>query len=85
MFEGAEYPKPLEESVFENWLEVGRASKIGYEYMLVLWDSFEENYRAIYVEDRKSIQKYGLFPHSNGTESVVAAYDLYSESRIGLQ
>lgn len=85
MFEGAEYPKCLNESLFENWLEVGRASKIRYHYMLVLWDAFEENYRAIYLEDRESIKKFGLYPSSNDTESLVAAYDLYSESRIGLR
>ena len=85
MFEGPDYPKSLNEELFENWLEVGRSSKIGYHYMLILWDAFEENYRAIYLEDRASIKKFGLYPVSNSTESLVAAYDLYSESRIGLQ
>jgi len=85
MFDGADYPKSLNESIFENWLEIGRASKIGYHYMLILWDAFEENYRAIFLEDRESIKNYGLYPGANGTESLIAAYDLYSESRIGLQ
>jgi hypothetical protein len=82
MFDGAAFPKPLEESVFEDWLEAGRASKIGYKYMLIVWDNYDDDYQAVYVEERESIQKYERYENSTGRESVVAAYDLYSESRV---
>jgi len=41
MFEGPDYPKPLKESDFENWLEEGRASKMPYAYLLIVWDELE--------------------------------------------
>ncbi len=82
MFSGASFPKPLEESVFEAWFETGRASKIGYKYMLIIWDNYDDAYQAVYVEERESIYKYERYESSTGRESLVAAYDLYSESRI---
>lgn len=82
MFNGAAFPKVLEESVFEDWLETGRASKIGYKYMLIIWDNYDDDYQAVYVEERESIYKYERYESSTGRESLVAAYDLYSESRV---
>jgi hypothetical protein len=83
MFNGAAFPKPLEESVFADWLEAGRGSKIGYKYMLIIWDNYDDDYQPVYVEDRESIKKYERYESSTGRESLVAAYDLYSESRVG--
>ncbi|SMG13047.1 hypothetical protein SAMN05661096_00572 [Marivirga sericea] len=82
MFNGAAFPKPLEESTFEEWFNIGRASKIGYKYMLVIWDNYDDEYQAVYVEERESIHKYERYESSTGRESLVAAYDLYSESRV---
>lgn len=83
MFNGAAFPKPLEEEVFETWLASGRASKIGYKYLLIIWDNYDDDYQPVYVEERNSITKYERYESSTGIESLVAAYDLYSESRIG--
>ncbi len=82
MFEGSEFPKSLNETVFNEWLENGRQSKIGYHYLLVIWDDYEAEYRAVYVERREEIGQYENHQSSVGRESLVAAYDLYSESRI---
>lgn len=83
MFEGSDFPKPLEEDVFEAWLEAGRESKIGYNFMLIIWDNYDDEYHPEYVEERESIQKYERYESSTGRESLVAAYHLYSESRVG--
>ena len=84
MFDGPDFPKSLEEQQFEDWLEEGRSSKIGYEYLLVIWDAFEEKYQPIYLEERWKISTFELYGESVSQESLVAAYDLYSESRISL-
>jgi hypothetical protein len=79
MFEGREYPKGLDEEVFNRWLENGRSSKIGYSHLLVIWDDYESAYQPVYVSHRDDIKTYQR-PLSR--ERLVAAYDLYSESRI---
>jgi len=84
MFEGPDYPKPIKEELFESWLEDGRASKISYNFMLLLWNVYDEKYAPVYVEDRGEIYNYELYPDAKGSEALVAAYDLYSESRIPL-
>jgi hypothetical protein len=83
LFNGAAFPKPLEEEVFENWLVRGRDSKIGYKYLLIIWDNYDDDYQAVYEEERESIKRYERYESSTGRESLVAAYDLYSESRVG--
>lgn len=82
MFNGPDFPKPLDEEVFALWLENGRLSKIGYEYLLIVWDEYESAYRPVYAERREEIGAYETYKASIGRESLVAAYDLYSESRI---
>lgn len=78
MFEGRDFPKALDEELFNQWLENGRRSKIGYHYLLVVWDDSDVAYRPVYIETREGISAY-----SGGLrERVIAAYDLYSESRI---
>ncbi|MEL6558771.1 MAG: hypothetical protein AAFQ94_11345 [Bacteroidota bacterium] len=84
MFDGSDFPKSLDEQQFEEWLEEGRESKIGYEYLLIIWDAFEEKYQPVYLENRDKISSYELYGNSVSQESLVAAYDLYSESRIML-
>lgn len=80
MFNG-EFPKALEEEVFNTWLENGRQSKIKYNYLLVIWDQFDSEYRPVYVEHRDEIEPYQI---SNSRELLVAVYDVYSESRISV-
>lgn len=82
MFEGSDFPASLEEDTFNLWLENGRESKIGYNYLLIVWDGYESTYRPAYVENREEIGEYEHYKESTGRESLVAAYDLYSESRI---
>jgi hypothetical protein len=82
MFEGSDFPKSLDEETFNLWLENGRQSKIGYNYLLIVWDEYEAAYRPVYVEPREEIGSYQKYNESTGRESLVAAYDLYSESRI---
>jgi hypothetical protein len=78
MFDGSDFPKSLREEDFNIWLEKGRASKIRYNYLLVVWDDFESEYQPVYAEERKEIQAYKMSPR----ERLIAVYDLYSESRI---
>jgi len=79
MFDGPDFPKSLEEEVFNVWLENGRLAKIGYNYLLVIWDEYDAAYRPVYVAHRDEIEAHQA---SYGRERFIAAYDLYSESRI---
>ena len=82
MFDGPDFPKSLDEEVFNLWLEKGRQSKIGYKCLLIVWDNYEAVYRPVYAEHRDEINHYEMYKTSIGQEGLVAAYDLYSESRI---
>lgn len=82
MFEGADFPISLDEEVFNVWLENGRRSKRRYNYLLIIWDEYDSTYRPYYAEDRDEIEKYQTYSKSTASESLVAAYDLYSESKI---
>jgi hypothetical protein len=79
MFEGPDFPKSLDEEVFNRWLEKGRLSRIGYHYLLILWDDYESAYQPVYLADRNEIKSY---QRSGSRERFIAAYDLYSESKI---
>jgi hypothetical protein len=79
MFDGPGFSKPLDEELFNRWLENGRESKIGYHYLLIVWDDYESNYRPVYIEKRDQLNEYRT---SDSRERLIAAYDLYSESRI---
>ncbi len=82
MFDSRDYPKPLDESIFESWLEEGRASKISYAFLLVIWDEGEQEYEPKFAEFREEIQNYEKLGESYGRQSLVAAYDLYSEGKV---
>lgn len=82
MFDGSSFPKSLSESTFDEWLENGRESKIGYSFLLIVWDEMEDDYRPVYLEERVKIAEFERYDSSRSRESLVAAYDLYSESRI---
>lgn len=82
MFDGNDFPKSLNEDVFDAWLEKGRESKISYRFLLIVWDAFENDYQPVYIEERAKISEYERYQTSTGRESLVAAYDLYSESRV---
>ncbi len=84
MFEGPDFPQPIKEETFQSWLEHGRESKIGYSYLLVVWNVYDEKYNPVYVENRNAIDDYERYPEARGAEALVAAYDLYSEGRIAL-
>lgn len=79
MFDGPDFPNSLDEEVFNRWLENGRLAKIGYNYLLIVWDEYDSSYRPVYVACRDEIETYTL---SYSRERFIAAYDLYSESRI---
>ena len=82
MFDSHEYPKALDEELFEQWLEEGRTSKMSYEYMLVVWDDLESDYHPEFVADRSQIERYPFWGVSSGHSTTIAVYNLYSESRI---
>lgn len=82
MFDSPDFPQSLEEREFESWLERGRESKISYSYLLVIWDELEGKYSPEFVENRSEINRYERYGDSPDRQSLVAAYDLYSESRI---
>lgn len=79
MFDGPGFPKSLDEENFNCWLENGRQSKIGYHYLLIVWDEYEASYLPMYAENRDELMKHKT---SGSRERLIAAYDLYSESRI---
>ena len=82
MFDSPEFPKSLDEELFDTWLEGGRQSRLNYHYLLIVWNELEAEYQPVYVEHRNEIKEYERYPRFIGRESLVAAYDLYSESRI---
>jgi hypothetical protein len=82
MFNGPDFPKSLDEDVFSSWLENGRLDKIGYNYLLIVWDEYDSVYRPVYAQHRDEISEYEMYKTSTRRESLIAAYDLYSESRI---
>lgn len=82
MFDGADYPKPLDESVFDEWLEQGRNSKIPYAYLMIIWDELYAAYSPEYVERRIDLQQYTRYGQGPDHHLLVAAYDLYSETRV---
>lgn len=84
MFDGADFPKSLEEDVFDAWLEEGRTHKISYNFMLIIWNEFDGKYLPVYAEDRSAFHEYEQYGDSSGHESLVAVYDLFSESRIAV-
>jgi hypothetical protein len=82
MFDSSEYPKSLDEALFESWFETGRSSRIPYAYLLVIWDDVERKYLPIYVQDRGDFTSYEKYAESPARQLLVAVYDLYSEARI---
>ncbi|HEY9116428.1 MAG TPA: hypothetical protein VIN11_01310 [Roseivirga sp.] len=82
MFESPEYPKALDEKIFEQWLEDGRESKMRYEYMLVLWDELDQKYCPEYINERSQFNSYPIWGTGVGHQYLIAIYDLFSESRI---
>lgn len=81
MFENLGFPAHLSEDLFEEWLVKGRDDKIRYSYLVILWDDLEKDYRPVYVPDREGLEKYNEMRGTVG-DVLVAAYDLYSESKI---
>ncbi len=74
------YGKSLGEETFDSWLEKGRSSNLGYHYLLVIWNTFDEEYQPAFVSTRDDLADYKS--HLSMEEILVAIYDLYSESRI---
>ncbi|ELR71522.1 hypothetical protein C900_02585 [Fulvivirga imtechensis AK7] len=71
MFDGSDFPKSLNEELFNSWLENGRQSNLGYHYLLVLWDEFEYDYQPAYVESRDELDKYIKNSNLSSRESLV--------------
>lgn len=82
MFDGPDYPQPLDEFLLDEWFEKGRESKIPYAYLLIVWDELDAKYRPIFTEKRSEIQEYARYGQSPENQLLVAAYDLYSEGRL---
>lgn len=82
MFNGPDFPKPLDEAVFNSWLETGRLEQLGYKYLLVIWDEYDSQYQPVYATHRDEFGRYQRYRASVGRESLIAVYDLYSESKI---
>jgi hypothetical protein len=79
MFDDPKFPQSLDEEVFNLWLEKGRLSKVGYHYLLIVWDEYESAYQPVYAANRDEIEPYRS---ATSRERLIAVYDLYSESRI---
>jgi hypothetical protein len=50
---------------------------------LIIWDELEGEYLPVYVEKRADLMSYEKYGTSPAQQLLVAAYDLYSESRVG--
>lgn len=83
MFESFNFSKSLDEGIFESWLEKGRSSLLGYHYLLIVWNMMEGEYKPIYISNREEIQDYKNALEVS--EILIAAYDLYSESKISIE
>jgi len=83
MFNGPDFPRSLDEKVFNSWLENGRLDKLGHKYLLIIWDELDEAYRPAYASDKNEFDRYQNYKSSVSRESLIAAYDLYSESKVG--
>ena len=82
MFDSPDYPAALDEALFESWFEMGREAKISYAYLLIVWDEIESRYLPVFVESRSEIDSYEKYGTSPVPQLLVAAYDLYSESKV---
>lgn len=82
MFEGPNYPSALDESVFEEWLKKGRLSKTPFAYLLIIWDELDRAYMPEYIERRGELQNFARYGQAPDHRLLVAAYDLYSETRV---
>lgn len=81
MFNNAAFPASLDEEKFHAWLEEGRKD-IRYRFMVVVWDSYDEMYKPVYVEDHEALYAFERYGSTPNREAMVAAYDLYSESKV---
>lgn len=79
MFDTLDYPKSLDEDLFDSWLEKGKDSQLGYQYLLVIWNEWEEDFQPVYLTSRAELNGY---KDTHNQEVAIAAYDLYSESRV---
>lgn len=84
MFDGPDFPQPLDEELFDSWLESGRTHKIRYSHLLVIWNEFDSKYLPFYIESLTETNEYELYGSASGQESLIAVYDLYSESRVNI-
>ncbi|WP_162419254.1 hypothetical protein [Cyclobacterium roseum] len=82
MFEGPNYPQPLDESLFGEWLENGRSTIIPHSYLLIIWDELDTAYLPVYTNDRDELQQFPRLGQAPDHQLLVAAYDLYSETRV---
>jgi hypothetical protein len=82
MFEGPNYPQPLDESLLTEWMEKGRSSKIPYAYLVILWDELESAYAPVFLAQRSELHKFPRYGQAPDHQLLVAAYDLYSETRV---
>ncbi|MEO9869565.1 hypothetical protein [Ekhidna sp.] len=80
MFENLNFPVTLDENQFDEWLIYGRESKIRYNYLVILWDEMEKDYRPVYLTERKEFEKYT--DKRNVNDVLVAGYDLFTESKV---
>ncbi|WP_425390922.1 hypothetical protein [Ekhidna sp.] len=81
MFENLNFSSSLDENEFEEWLESGRSSKIRYSYLVILWDEIDRSFHPVYLSEREELKKY-TDDYSNVGDTFVAAYDLFTESKI---
>ena len=55
MFDNSDFPKPLDEDLFDQWMEEGRNSKIANYYLLIIWDEMDEDYTCEYISHRQAL------------------------------
>lgn len=82
MFDSPDYPKSLSEDQFELWMEKGRSSPLSYSFLLIVWSELDEDYYPVFAEGREVIEEFGRYGLSADNQVLVAAYDLFSQTRV---
>jgi hypothetical protein len=57
-------------------------SKTPFANLLVIWNELDRAYMTVYVEQRSEIQNFARYGQAPDHQLLVAAYDLYSETRV---
>lgn len=82
MFENHTKSGSLNEDLLQIWFEKGRNSRIVYKFLLIIWNESDLEFKPLYLENRKELEDYHKGYNANDSETLIAVYDVFSESRV---